>query len=71
MVAMSIAICASAFAVPQKSVVTTKQQTVAKGKRCVALITGSAIRQNCDRLSVIPTTAYQLDRVGAHSAAND
>ena len=72
-VAMSIAICASAFAAPNKSVTTSKQQriVVVKAKRCVALITGSAIRQNCDRLAVIPTTAYQLDRVGGHSSAND
>jgi len=70
-VAMSIAICASAFAAPSKSVATSKQQPVVKAKRCLALITGSKIRQNCDRLAVIPTTAYQLDRVGGHSAAND
>jgi len=69
-VAMSIAICASASAAPQKSAATSKQMTV-KSKRCVALITGSAVRQNCDRLSVIPTTAYQLDRIGGHSATND
>jgi len=50
---------------------TSKQQPVLKGKRCVALITGSAVRQNCDRLSVIPTTPYQLDRIGGHSATND
>jgi hypothetical protein len=69
-VAMSIAICASAFAAPQKSVTTSKQTTI-KSKRCVAIITGSAVRQNCDRLSVIPTTPYQLDRIGGHSATND
>jgi hypothetical protein len=70
-VAMSIAICASAFAAPSKSVATSKQQPVVKSKRCVAIITGSAVRQNCDRLGVIPTTAYQLDRIGGHSATND
>jgi hypothetical protein len=71
MVAISVAFCASAFAAPSKSVATSKQQTVLKSKRCVALITGSAVRQNCDRLSVIPTTPYQLDRIGGHSATND
>jgi hypothetical protein len=70
-VAMSIVICASAFAAPNKSVATSKQQTVVKSKRCVALITGSAVRQDCARLGVIPTTAYQLDRIGGHSATND
>jgi hypothetical protein len=69
-VAMSIAICASAFAAPSKSVATSKQQTI-KAKRCVAIITGSAVRQDCARLGVIPTTAYQLDRIGGHSATND
>ena len=69
-VAMSIAICASAFAAPSKSVATSKQQQI-KAKRCVAFITGSAVRQDCARLSVIPTTAYQLDRIGGHSATND
>jgi hypothetical protein len=69
-VAMSIAICASAFAAPSKSVATSKQTPV-KAKRCVALITGSAVRQDCARLGVIPTTAYQLDRIGGHSATND
>jgi hypothetical protein len=69
-VALSIAICASAIAGPSKSV--AKQQPVVKSnKRCVALITGSAVRQDCERLSVIPTTAYQLDRIGGHSATND
>jgi len=71
MVAISVAFCASALAAPNKSVATSKQQPVVKSKRCVALITGSAVRQNCDRLSVIPTTAYQLDRIGGHSATND
>src|SRR5260370_40068958 len=70
MVAISVAFCASAFAAPSKSVATSKQQTVLKGKRCVALITGSAVRQNCDRLGVIPTTAYQLQRIGGQSAVN-
>jgi hypothetical protein len=70
-VALSIAIAASAFAAPQKSVATSKQQNVIKAKRCVAFITGSAVRQNCDRLSVIPTTPYQLDRIGGHSATSD
>jgi len=71
MVAISVAFCASAFAAPSKSVATSKQQTVLKSKRCVALITGSAVRQNCDRLTVIPTTPYQLDRIGGHTATND
>ncbi|PYK31686.1 MAG: hypothetical protein DME57_02840 [Verrucomicrobia bacterium] len=68
---MSIAICASAIAAPNKSVATSKQQNVVKSKRCVALITGSAVRQDCGRLAVIPTTPYQLDRIGGHSATND
>jgi hypothetical protein len=68
-VALSIAICASAIAAPSKSVATSK--TTIKSKRCVALITGSAVRQDCDRLGVIPTTAYQLQRIGGHSASND
>jgi hypothetical protein len=70
-VALSIAFCASAFAAPSTSVATSKKQPVVKSKRCVAVITGSAVRQNCDRLGVIPTTAYQLDRVGGHSASNE
>jgi hypothetical protein len=69
-VAMSIAICASAFAAPSNNVATSKPQTI-KAKRCVAIITGSAVRQNCDRLGVIPTTPYQLTRIGGHSATND
>ena len=68
-VALSIAICASAFAAPNKTVATSKQPL--KAKRCTVMITGSAVRQNCDRLSVIPSTAYQLDRIGGHSATND
>jgi len=71
MVAISVAFCASVFAAPNKSVATSKQQPVVKAKRCVAIITGSAVRQDCARLSVIPTTAYQLDRIGGHSATND
>src|SRR5262252_9893666 len=70
-VAMSIAICASAFAAPQKSVATSKQPSKLKAARCTMVISGSAVRQDCSRLSVIPTTAYQLDRVGGHSAVND
>jgi hypothetical protein len=70
MAAISLAVCASAFAEPSKSAVTSKQ-TAVKSKRCVALITGSACRQPCDRLGVIPTTPYQLDRVGAHTATNE
>ena len=70
-VAMSIAICASAFAAPQKNVnVTTSKQPI-KAVKCTVMITGSAVRQSCDRLSVIPNTAYQLDRIGGHSATND
>ena len=71
MVAISVAFCASAFAAPNTSVATSKQQPVVKGKRCLALITGSACRQPCDRLGAIPTTAHPLDRVGGHSATND
>ena len=67
-VALSIAICASAIAAPSKSVATSK---TIKSKRCVALITGSAVRQDCDRLGVIPTTPYGLLRIGGHSATND
>ena|GEM_PF-4248300 len=69
-VAMSIAICASAFAGPQKTVATSKQPKV-KVVKCTVMITGSAVRQDCARLSVIPNTAYQLDRIGGHSATND
>ena len=68
-VALSIAICASTFAAPNKTVATSKQPL--KAKRCTVMITGSAVRQDCSRLSVIPSTAYQLDRIGGHSAAND
>jgi len=68
-VAMSIAICASAFAAPQKSVATSKKPL--KAVRCTIMISGSAVRQDCDRLAVIPTTAYQLDRIGGHSAVKD
>ena len=71
MVAILVAFGASAFAAPSKSVATSKQQPVVKGKRCVVMITGSAVRQDCDRLSVIPTTPYQLDRIGGHSAVKD
>lgn len=66
-VVLSLAFCASAFADPSKNVVTSVRQQPAATKThkvCYAMITGSAIRQPCDRLSVIPTTAYQLDRVG-------
>ena len=68
-VALSIAICASAFAAPNKTVATSKQPL--KAKRCTVMITGSAVRQDCSRLGVIPSTAYQLDRIGGHSAVND
>jgi hypothetical protein len=69
MVAMSIAICASAFAAPQKKVTTSKQPI--KAVKCTVMITGSAVRQDCSRLGVIPNTAYQIDRIGGHSAVND
>jgi len=71
-VAMSIAICASAFAAPQKKNVnvTTSKQPI-KAVKCTVMITGSACRQDCSRLSVIPNTAYQLDRIGGHGATND
>jgi hypothetical protein len=68
-VAMSIAICASAFAAPQQKVTTSKQPL--KAVKCTVMITGSAVRQDCSRLGVIPNTAYQLDRIGAHSAVKD
>ena len=68
-VAFSIAICASAFAAPQQKVTTTKQTL--KSMKCTVMITGSAVRQDCSRLGVIPNTAYQMDRIGGHSAAND
>jgi len=68
-VAMSIAICASAFAAPQKTVTTSKQHL--KAVKCTVMITGSACRQDCSRLGVIPNTAYQLDRIGGHSSAKD
>jgi len=68
-VAMSIAICASAFAAPQQTVATTKKPL--KAVKCTAMVTGSACRQDCSRLGVLPTTPYQLDRIGGHSATND
>ena len=68
-VAMSIAICASAFAAPNKSDAPSKQPKV-KAVKCTVMITGSAVRQDCSRLSVIPNTAYQLDRIGGHSAGD-
>ena len=68
-VALSIAICASTFAQPNKTVATSKKAPTAK--KCTVMITGSAVRQDCSRLSVIPSTAYQLDRIGGHSAVND
>ena len=68
-VAMSIAICASAFAAPKETVAPSKQRV--KAVKCTVMISGSAVRQDCDRLAVIPTTAYQLDRVGGHSAVKD
>ena len=66
MVAISVAFCASAFADASKNVVVpTKQQVVRKvTKACYVYITGSGIAQPCDRLSVIPTTGYGLDRIG-------
>jgi hypothetical protein len=39
--------------------------------KCTVLITGSACRQDCSRLGIIPNTAYQMDRIGGHSATND
>jgi hypothetical protein len=68
-VALSIAMCASAFAAPNKTVTTSKQPV--KAVKCTVMITGSAVRQDCARLSIIPNTAYQLDRIGGHSATND
>ena len=68
-VAVSIAICASAFAAPKKTVATSKQPV--KAVKCTVMITGSAVRQDCSRLGVIPNTAYQIDRIGGHSAVND
>jgi hypothetical protein len=43
-----------------------KQQPSAKTVRkvCYVYITGSEIAQPCDRLAVIPTTSYCLDRIG-------
>ena len=69
MVVMSIAICASAFAAPQKTVTTSKRPL--KAVKCTVLITGSACRQDCSRLGIIPNTAYQMDRIGGHSTTND
>jgi hypothetical protein len=71
---MSLAFCASALADPGNGVVAPKKQqtTVKWGKKlCYTIITGSKCRQPCDRLAVIPTTGYQLDRIGAHSATNE
>jgi len=68
-VALSIAICASAFAAPTKTVATSKQRV--KAVKCTIVITGSAVRQDCSRLGIIPSTAYQLDRIGGHLATSD
>ncbi len=68
-VALSIAICASAFAAPTKTVAASKQRV--KAVKCTIVITGSAVRQDCSRLGIIPSTAYQLDRIGGHSEVND
>lgn len=62
-VVISLAFCASAFADPSKNVVTQAQPAKVK-KVCYVYITGSDIPQPCERLGVIPTTAYALDRVG-------
>lgn len=70
-VAMSIAICTSTFAGPTKTVATSKQPAKIKAVKCTVMITGSAVRQDCARLGVIPNTAYQLDRIGGHSGTND
>jgi hypothetical protein len=65
--AVALAFCASAFADPSKNVIVpATQQPLAKTahKACYTYATGSAIPQPCDRLGIIPTTAYALDRVG-------
>jgi len=58
--------CASAFAGTDNTVVVPSKQQVVKKvhKACYTYITGSAIPQPCDRLSVLPTTANEIDRVG-------
>src|SRR5207244_13538526 len=68
-VALSIAICASAFAAPNKTVATSKQPL--KAKRCTVMITGSAVRQDCSRLGETPNTAYLLDMSGGLPAVKD
>ena len=60
----ALAFCGSAFAnAPQPTVKLAKQH---KKVACYAVITGSAIPQPCDRLSVIPTTASLLHRIGGN-----
>jgi hypothetical protein len=63
---MAVAFCSTAFATePAKATVKlAKKKTY---KVCYAVITGSGIPQPCERLSVIPTTAQPLDRVGSGS----
>lgn len=43
----------------------TKQTTMCEGTSiCYVRISNSDIPQNCDRLSVIPTTSTAMDRIG-------
>jgi len=65
MVAISVASVAHRLlAAPSKRRRNLKTAAVLKGKGASLLITGSASGKNCDRLSVIATTPYQLDRIG-------
>ena len=62
---VALAFCGSAFANPTQP--TVKLAKTHKKLACYAVITGSAIPQPCDRLSVIPTTANVLFRVGGNN----
>jgi hypothetical protein len=59
---VALAVCGSAFANPTQPTVKLAKQH--KKVACYAIITGSAIPQPCDRLSVIPTTANVLTHIG-------
>ncbi|MEY2546399.1 MAG: hypothetical protein QOG48_1516 [Verrucomicrobiota bacterium] len=60
---VAVAFCGSALANPTQPPVKLAKQ---HKKACYAVITGSAIPQPCDRLSVIPTTANVLLHIGGN-----
>ena len=65
--ALTLALCASAFAGDGRSnvVLPTQQALPAKPKKvCLVVSAGSRIPQPCDRLSAIPTTAHAMDIYG-------